>query len=507
MGHFPKNLTFQITPGSNAVRSDGSVFSTRRNFIKKLGVLPVSGVLGSKNHKTKTDNDNYPSRLNNETIRIGIIGFGFRGEQLARAAKYAHPDWIEKQEKTKIKDPGNEQLRYFNNQKDLNIDLVAVCDVFKERIKRGIAAGGKNTRGFTDYQELLSQKNIDAVIIATPDHWHTQMSIDAANAGKHIYLEKCMTRTVEEAVQLKRVIQEKKVVFQLGHQGRQNDLQKKAKDLYNKGTLGKVTVIETTTNRNNPSGAWIWPINEKANEMTVDWDRFQGSSPNKVTFNPERFFRWRCWWDYGTGMVGDLFTHEFDAVNHIMELGIPRSASASGGIYFYKDGREVPDVFHASFEYPNHDLTLLYSGTLASGVSRGTMIMGHDATMELGQSLTVWVDNQSTQYKSRVESGIINPASPIVRYKPPDVQSFDAVTSATSKYFADRGLIHTYQGGRRVDTTNLHLDEWLDCIRNGGKPSCDIDQGFQEAISAHMATNSHLQGRRVYWDSEKEQII
>ncbi len=104
--------------------------------------------------------------------------------------------------------------------------------------------------------------------------------------------------------------------------------------------------------------------------------------------------------------------------------------------------------------------------------------MGHDATLELGQSLTVWADTQSTKYKSRVESGIIDPGSPIVRYRPPEALSVDAVTSATSKYFADRGLMHTYQAGRRVDTTNLHLAEWFDCIRNGGETSCNIEQGF-----------------------------
>jgi hypothetical protein len=133
--------------------------------------------------------------------------------------------------------------------------------------------------------------------------------------------------------------------------------------------------------------------------------------------------------------------------------------------------------------------------------------MGHDATLELGQTLSVWADSDSTKYKGRIESGIIDPASPIVRYRPPENQSVDAVTSATSKYFADRGLMYTYQSGKRVDTTHLHLGEWLDCIRNGGNPSCNIYQGFQEAITAHMATQSYLKGQRVYWDTESEQIL
>jgi len=278
-------------------------------------------------------------------------------------------------------------------------------------------------------------------------------------------------------------------------------------DLYEKGTLGKVTLIETTTNRNNPFAAWIWPVHEKASEKTIDWEMFQGPAINKFPFDPERFFRWRCWWEYGTGMAGDLLTHDYDAVNHIMKLGIPHSATASGGIYFYKDGREVPDVFNATYEYPERDLTLIYSGTLANGVPRGTMIMGHDATLEIGQSLTIWADSQSTKYKSRIESGIIDPASPMVRFRPPDQVTVDAITSATSKYFADRGLMYTYLAGRRVDTTNLHISEWLDCIRNGGETSCNIEQGFEEAVTAHMATVSFLEGRKVTWDAEKERIL
>ncbi len=160
------------------------------------------------------------------------------------------------------------------------------------------------------------------------------MAIDAANAGKHIYLEKCMTRTIGEAISLRDAVKNNNVVFQLGHQGRQRDLNLKAKELIDKGTLGKITLIETTTNRNDPFAAWVWPIHEKASRDTIDWDQFQGPAPENVPYSAERFFRWRCYWAYGTGMCGDLLTHEYDAVNSILNLGIPQSAAASGGIYF-----------------------------------------------------------------------------------------------------------------------------------------------------------------------------
>jgi predicted dehydrogenase len=476
----------------------------RRDFLMGLGLTPLAS---STNLNIKKGyNFNIINKNSRAKIRLGIIGFGFRGEQLARSLKFAHPDWIEEQKKAAEKDHRHIIFAEYEKLEDLDVELTAICDTFDIRVGRGIKSGGKQTSGYKHYEELLSDRNVDAVIIATPDHWHAQMAIDAAKAGKHIYLEKCMTRTPEEAVLLRNVIKEHDIIFQLGHQGRQNDTLRKARDLIEKGTLGKISLIETTTNRNNAFGAWVWPIHEKGNANTIDWKLFQGPVENKVPFNPERFFRWRCWYDYGTGMSGDLLTHEYDAINSILNVGIPDSAIASGGIYHYNDGRDVPDVFQANYEYAQNKLSLLYSGTLANSIPRGTLIMGSDATLELGKALTVWADAQSTKYKNRIESGIIDPNKPIVNYNLENLE-LDALTSATSKYFADRGLMYTYQDGRRYDTTHLHLAEWLHCIRKGGVPSCNIDHGYQEAITAHMATASYRNNAKVFWDFEHEKIV
>jgi len=369
-----------------------------------------------------------------------------------------------------------------------------------------LAAAGSDARAYTHYLDLLDSQDIDAVIIATPDHWHARMASDAAKRGKHIYLEKCMTRTVDEAKSLRDVVKQSGVVFQLGHHGRQRDLNHKARQLIANETLGKVALIETTTNRNDPLGGWDTEEAEGLNKESVDWNQFQGPGNNKQPFSAERYFAWRNYWDYGTGMSGDLFSNEFDVVNSILDLGIPETAMATGGLYYHRDGREVPDVFQAAFEYPNRTLTLLYSGTLASGIPRGTLFMGNEATLELGRILSVWVDRQSAKYKSRIESGIIDPTSPLVNYLKP-LDSVDAVSSATSKYFADRGLDMTYSGGRAVNTTYLHLAEWLQCIRSGRLTSCNIDRGFEEAITAHMATLSYHEGRKLRWDPDTETII
>jgi predicted dehydrogenase len=364
---------------------------------------------------------------------------------------------------------------------------------------------GNMPKRYSNYIDLINADDIDAVIIATPDHWHGPMAIAAAEAGKHVYVEKPMTWTVEETYAVRKAVKDNNVVFQLGHQGRQTESYYKAREAIEKGLLGKITLIEVTTNRNDPNGAWVYPIHEEASENTIDWEQFLGRAP-RHPFSPERFFRWRCWWDYSTGLSGDLLTHEYDAMNQVLELGIPHSATSSGGIYYFKDGRTVPDVLHTVFEYPDRDLSMVYSATLASNRKRGRVIMGHDASMELGHDLLIKADPRSTRYREKIDKGIIDPELPLFTWSP-GMKNVDAVTSPTEQYFAGRGLLYTYRGGKWEDPTHLHIREWLNCIRNGGTTSCNIDLGFEEAMTAHMGTIAYKENRKVYWDEENEKII
>jgi len=349
--------------------------------------------------------------------------------------------------------------------------------------------------------------DVDAIIIGTPDHHHSPIAIEAAKHGKHVYCEKPLSWTVEETYQVRQAVVDSGIVFQLGHQNRQTESYHVAKSIIEKGALGKISLIETCTNRNTPNGAWVYPIHPKANPNNIDWKQFIGPAPWH-DFSLERFFRWRCWWDYSTGLSGDLFTHEYDAMNQILELGIPSSAMASGGVYFFKDGRTVPDVLNMAFEFTDKDLTLLYTATLASQHERPRLIMGHDATMKVSNTLEIVADANSTKYAEKIKNGLIDPNKPIFTYTPGQ-NKVDAVTTATEKYFAGRGLLYTTRNGKQVDTAHLHLREWLDCIRldNGTQPSCDIHRGFEEAMTAHMGTVSYKEGRRAYWDSEKEKIV
>jgi predicted dehydrogenase len=529
----------ELVPAPEAAHSDAAGSGmNRRDVVKALATVPLVGALGYETIRKYNIEDNRAEAIarevgielespafseeaisrSSQTIRIGIIGNGGEGESLVRSLGFAHPDWIQERRKNAAEDPRDRHLREWLEQQDLNVQITAVCDVFDVRAERAIAAStqplrpGGDTRTlqpakrYRHYEELLAAPDVDAVIIATPDHLHATITMAAARAGKHVYCEKCMTRTFEEVFPMADAVRESGIVFQLGHQNRQLESHEKAREVVAKGLLGPLTLVETTTNRNDPWGAWVWDIHPDGNRSTIDWDLFQIAAGSRVPFSLERFFRWRCWYDYGTGLSGDLLSHEYDAVNQILGLGIPATATASGGIYFFKDGRDVPDVFQAVFEYPYRDLTLVYSATLANGNYRGQKYMGHDATMEVSSGLKVTADGSSTRYQEMLEDGTVSPRRPMLTYQS-GYKGLDAVTTATQEYFASRGLMFTYKGGRRISTYYLHLKEWLQAIRDGTPVSCDIEQGVQEAVTCHMATKSFLEGRRVTWDPTTRQIV
>ncbi len=523
----------------------------RRDVLKGLATLPVVGALAYGAWKKKRYDDILRKNIRNVTdlsaaspdintydntdpkLRIGIIGYGGRGAHLLRAAGFADPKLIDKWKESALTDSKDKRYEDYLAQDDLNLEVNGICDVYDIHAERAVAASanagregtsgnfGKKARRYKNYKDLLAADDIDAVIIGTPDHWHADMVIEAAKRGKHVYAEKGLTRTLDEAFRVRDSVKKSNIVFQLGHQGRQTESYIKAREAISAGAIGKISLVEVTTNRNTPNGAWIYDIDPEANPATIDWKQFEEPCETKHPFSAERFFRWRCWWDYGTGLSGDLLTHEYDAINQILRLGIPHSVASSGGVYFWKDKnkghyinevREVPDVWQASIEYPDRDLTLLYSASLASSKDRGKVIMGHDGFMELGNTLNIYADWASTKYREKIDKGIINTNLPIYTYIP-GRENVDAVSTPTEQYFAGRGLLYTYRGGKRVDTTHLHIKEWIDSIRKTiemGKlvqPSCNIYEAFDEAVTSHMATISYKEKKKVYWDPESEKVI
>ncbi len=509
---------------------------TRRDLLKGLGGLPILGAVWWAGASTTVGKRRARSAIleqlniqpslppavpgiSGDPVRVGIIGFGIRGEQLCRSLGFATKEWTEDMKLEVQENPNNKGLEDFMNQEKLNVHLAGVCDIFDYRAEKALRSFGTDDnkiKRYSTYQEMINSGEIDAVVIATPDHWHAPMAIYALNNGVHVYVEKPMTHTVAETYELRKAAQNSEAVFIVGHQHRQTLSFGTARDIINKGTLGHVSLIQTNTNRNDDNGAWNYEIMEEASPTTIDWQQFLGSAP-QIPFNKNHFFRWRKWWAYGSGLSGDLLTHDYDRLNCVLNMGIPESVMASGGVYAHNDGRNVPDVMQVNMEFPNFStgssqvkgkekgMTFCYSATLGNGFNRPTILMGHDGTMELGNRLTIWPDGGSTRYATMLEEGKMSPGVPIYQYNP-GANSPDAVSSATSQYFADKGLMWTYIDGKRVDSTFLHMREWLSAIKNGGKVSCGIKEGFEEAIAAHMAGLSWKLGKRIEWDTQTETI-
>lgn len=524
-----KNTTTEA--GQNQPEAGG--FS-RRTLLKAFAGIPVLGILGwrtSKNYnylkhrrtqllkELELDNLQFPDLIKpavkGELLKIGFIGFGNRARALARALGYLHPDQSKQME-------ANGTLDTFLEQEDLNVAIVGICDVFDLNAEYGLAiannpvrVGGVKNAGLTakrymSYEDILNDKNIDAVVIATPDHHHARFSIEAIKAGKHVYCEKSPGLELDELNELYDTVKSSDRIYQLGHQVPQNVIFQQAKEIVKKEILGKISLIETTTNRNSADGAWIRHLDKNGNpkpgdEKTIDWMQWLGHTPY-VPFSIDRFYNWTKWFAYDHGMIGQLFTHEFDAVNQLLKLGIPKSAVSSGGIYYWKDNREMPDVLNSVMEYPNHDLTLTYSGTLANSRSRGRVFMGSDASMELGNSIQIIADANSKRYKDKLDKGIINSVEPMISIQP-GTGTIDAVSTATEKYYAARGLTTTTIAGRPVDVTHLHMKDWIDSIRANHLPTANIEMAYQEGITCLMAHLAYVYKRRVEWDPENRKIV
>jgi len=521
--------------GSNDENSLNSTFK-RRTLLKALIGIPVLGSFAfelnrkfdfdrqKKNQIIKELNldiikapnlGNKSKGTEGKLIRVGLIGFGSRAPALANGLGFMHPDDVQKR---KI----DGSLKSWQAQEDLNVVIGGICDVFDLHAEKGMqtaksefrprSKSGLNypVKRYLSYQEMLDDKDIDAVMIATPDHHHAPIAIRAAKAGKHVYCEKSVALHEDDLNELYEIVKSSKIVYQLGHQITQNVIFDRAREVISKDILGKITLVESTTNRNSEDGAWIRHLDSNGkpkpgDERTIDWKQWLGNTPY-VPFSIDRYYSWTKWFAYDTGVIGQLFSHEFDAINQLLRIGIPKSVVSSGGIYYWKDNREAPDSLSCVFEYPDRNMTLLYSACLSSSRSRGRIFMGHDASMELGSELSITADGESSRYMKQIKAGLIDPSSPMVSFSL-NSEGVDAVSSATEKYYASRGLISTVINGLEVDVTYLHVREWINCIRNGGTPTANIEMAFEEGVTSLMAQKSYIEKRRVEWDPIKRRIV
>lgn len=440
---------------------------TRRNFIKKTS--QGAAAIAAMTHAPAIFAAGYSP---NDVIGIGHIGVGVRGGQLV-------VDVVGEPEKDRPGVP--------------NTKVLAICEIYKGHLDKGLKlSNNPNCKSYHNYEDMLADKDIDAVVIAVPDHWHSQIVIDAANAGKDIYVEKCWTRTVPEAKAMLKAIKFNNTVMQLGHNTRSCTVAKQASELLLTGILGPIHYVRTGIFRNRPVGQdeWRWygwysDFNRPDENMVrenLDWKRFLGNAPYHP-FSMERFWHWRCYWDYGTGIAGDLLSHAFDFANYILKLGIPEKCVCSGQNNLLKDGREAPDTWNTIYEYPAKNLTLVWNCTFNSlAQTPGPFdidIRGKEAMMKVNETnYQVYAEDTSVKYRSELDSGKIVDGKPFKEYDP------GATTPLPS-----------------------HMQDFINCMRNRQKPIDNEDEAFTEAITCIMSVESYLQERMVKWDAERQEIV
>ena len=367
-----------------------------------------------------------------------------------------------------------------------NVDIRVVCDLYDGNLKRASARAPRAM--FTkEWEKAISSPDVDAVFIATPDFWHAPIAVAAAQARKHIYVEKALCRTLTEAKSIRHAVRENKVVLQLGHHQNSDPFHVKAREIFRSGQLGKTVLARTFIDRTTAWPEWqfytAYDIQTRpadASERTIDWQRFIANAP-AIPFDAERFFRWRCWWEYGTGIAGDLMSHQWDGINMIVGMGIPEAVQTMGGLYFWKQDREVPDQWHVCFEYPKQELNVLFSNTFHNRHNAtGTYILGRDATLEVS---TNWCRVFEGEWKPKYANQIW------------DLEAKGQVPPPV--YAMKKGEVEV----------SSHMRNFIDCIRTGETPRCGMERAWEEAVTVVMSVEAYRKERKVRWDAANEQIV
>ncbi len=424
--------------------------TSRRDFIKKTGVGVTAGL-------TAMEYGALAKEGANNQINVGIIGVGGRGSALLRWAK----------------------------KKD-GVKFVAVCDVYVKRRKKAAESAGldpENEKDCTgDYMEVLNREDVDAVIIATPDHWHAPIAIAAMKKGKDVYLEKPMTKTVEEAKEVHETRLETNRILQVGSQTTSSDQWWKAKKAIQDGMIGKLIMSQGSYHRNSIDGEWNWKIDpdagpEASGNNYVDWNTWLGNT-KKREWSPDRFFRFRKFWDYSGGIATDLFYHVMAPLNICWpEAQFPYKVMASGGIYVFKDTREVPDTFGLFAEYPGEHQVVL-SSSMANDTHIPGLIRGHQGTIMMVPH---------GKFEGHVDHITVTAQKP---YK-----------KQFSEKFGKPEI--EFECEPRMD----HMDNFFHCVRTREKPVLDTLTAYKAMVTIAMSVESYRSGRVLYFDEEKERVL
>lgn len=451
--------------------------SSRRKFIEKIskaaaagtllpGALKATGQSRVTEKKLAVRKNQYSP---NDQIQIAVIGTGGMG--LADG-------------NTAITVPG--------------VKLVAACDLYDGRLADAKKIYGADIFTTRDYREILSRKDIDAVIVATPDHWHKDISIDAMNSGKAVYCEKPMVHNATEGNAVLEAQNKTKMVFQVGSQGLSSLGNEKAKELLAAGAIGKLNYAEGFWARNSPDGAWQYSIPADASEKTVDWKMFLHKYPN-IPFDSKRFFRWRCYKDYGTGVSGDLFVHLFSSLHFVTNSKGPQKIMAMGGLRYWKDGREVPDILMGMFDYaetaehPAFNLSLRVNFVDGTAESTYLRLVGNEGSMNVE-----W--DKLTLFRNK---GYMPADDPLMKTKlgkdnPMEYERKKMVPPDSTVFTAEQGY-----NGAHFD----HFYNFFTSIRNKKTSVEDALFGYRAAAPALLCNDSYFTDKAVRWDPVKLKVV
>ena len=431
--------------------------TSRRDFIRQVGAGAVAATgaaaTGRSVHARSTAISQGRVLGANDRINVGFVGCGGRMNSHIRRVME-------------------------RNKERSDVQAVAVNDIWDKRKQRAREATGVDERSvYHDYRELCARKDVDVVVISSPDHWHHAHAMEALKNGKDVYLEKPMTYTVDEAREITEAVQAGGRILQVGSQYTSMDHFWKARKAIQDGLLGKVVWASGGFGRNrNARGEWNYAIDPDATEKTLDWKAFLGPAPKRA-FEPERYFRWRKYWDYSGGIATDLFYHTVSPL--LLSIGgdFPLRVSASGGIYMQKD-REVPDTFFMNVDYPSWTMQLACS--VASGVGAPLVIHGTQATLFVGQN----------------SESLVNTTMELV----PDQEfreEFKKQTGAESMKLE----VQPFPRG-----SHPHMDNFLDCVRSRQEPNLPAKLGYQAMAAIAMGVQGYRDSEVLYFDRKRERI-
>lgn len=378
-----------------------------------------------------------PSALGaNDRIDVGLIGAGARGMELAREA---------------IGCP--------------NVRVVACADVYRRRLEEaGALAPGVKT--YLDYRELLEDKAVDAVLIATPQHLHAEHFVASLEAGKHVYVERTMAFSVEHARRMRAARQRApKLAVQVGHQSCSSGLMQDALAMLGAGRMGKITMIQAQMFRNTPHGKpqWSRPVYPDMTPENILWDAFLGEAP-KCAFDAHRYVNWRFFWDYSGGNFFENMSHQLAFWYRALGLQIPKTVTATGGLYVWKDGREVPDTMSVAMEHSEEMLFAWTSGFGNNQLGSAEHVLGTEGSILKSQQIR-WIPQKVNRPK-------------------------DAEVVGTSR-----------------TEPRAHMQNFFDSIRTGKEPNCPFELGFRVSIAARMSADSYRLQRPLRWDPDREEIV